>query len=57
MSEHQKYVLHLENKVKQLEYLLDQERVKCFGLKRILIEARFQLTPILGKLDSIRRGG
>ncbi len=26
MSEHQKYVLHLENKVKQLEYLLDQER-------------------------------
>jgi len=56
MSEQQKYVLHLENKVKQLEYLLEQERIKSFGLKRLLVEARFQLQPLLSKLDKVRKG-
>ena len=56
MSEQQKYVLHLENKVKQLEYLLEQERIKSFGLKRLLVEARFQLQPLLSKLDKVRNG-
>lgn len=56
MSEQQKYVLHLENRVKQLEYLLEQERIKSFGLKRLLVEARFQLQPLLSKLDKVRKG-
>ena len=57
MSKEDSYILHLENKVKQLTYLLDQERVKSFGLKRLLVEARFQLTPLLNKLDRVRKGG
>lgn len=56
MSEQQKYVLHLENRVKQLEYLLEQERIKSFGLKRLLVEARFSLQPLLNKLDRVKKG-
>lgn len=56
MSEQQKYVLHLENKIKQLEYLLEQERIKSFGLKRLICEARFSLQPLLNKLDRVKRG-
>jgi hypothetical protein len=56
MSEQQLYTLHLENKVRQLEYLLEQERVKSFGLKRLICEARFSLQPLLNKLDRVRKG-
>lgn len=56
MSKEDNYILHLENKVKQLTYLLEQERIKSFGLKRLLVEARFQLQPLLSKLDKVRRG-
>lgn len=57
MSKEDSYILHLENKVKQLTYLLDQERAKSFGLKRLLVEARFSLQPLLSKLDKVRKGG
>lgn len=56
MSEQQLRELQLQNKVRQLEYLLEQERIKCFGLKRLLVEARFQLQPLLAKLDRVRKG-
>ena len=56
MSEQQLRELHLQNKVRQLEYLLEQERIKCFGLKRLLVEARFQLQPLLAKLEKVRKG-
>lgn len=56
MSEQQKYVLHLENKVRQLEYLLQQERVKSFGLKRLIVETMFSLKPLLNKLDKVKKG-
>lgn len=57
MSKEESYVLHLENKVKQLTYLLEAERVKSFGLKRLIVETRFQLQPLLSKLDRVRKGG
>lgn len=57
MSKEDSYVLHLENKVKQLTYLLDQERAKSFGLKRLIVETRFSLQPLLSKLDKVRKGG
>lgn len=57
MSKEDSYILHLENKVKQLTYLLDQERAKSFGLKRLIVETRFSLQPLLSKLDKVRKGG
>lgn len=57
MSKEDSYVLHLENKVKQLTYLLEQERAKSFGLKRLIVETRFSLQPLLSKLDKVRKGG
>ena len=57
MSKEDSYILHLENKVKQLTYLLDQERIKSFGLKRLIVETRFSLQPLLNKLDRVRKGG
>jgi hypothetical protein len=56
MSEQDKHLLHLANKVKQLEYLLEQERIKNFGLKRLIVETKFQLQPLLAKLDRVRKG-
>lgn len=56
MSEQQLRELHLQNKVRQLEYLLEQERIKCFGLKRLIVEAKFQLRPLLNKLEKVRKG-
>lgn len=56
MSEQQLQILQLQNKVKQLDYLLEQERIKCFGLKRLIVEAKFQLRPLLNKLEKVRKG-
>lgn len=56
MSEQQLQIIQLQNKVKQLEYLLEQERVKNFGLKRLIVEAKFQLRPLLNKLEKVRKG-
>ena len=55
MSEQQLQIIQLQNKVNQLQYLLEQERIKCFGLKRLLVEARFQLQPLLAKLEKVRK--
>lgn len=50
-------LLFYMNKVRQLEQLLEVERVKCFGLKRLIVETRFSLQPLLNKLDRVRKGG
>lgn len=54
MSEQQLRELHLQNKVHQLEQLLEAERVKNYSLRRLLCEIRFQAKPFLIKLDKIR---
>lgn len=56
MSEQQKYVLHLENKVRQLEYLLQQERAKNFSLRKLLVKIRFQALPFLTEIQNIKGG-
>ena len=56
MSKTELDLLHYINKVKQLEYLLEQERIKNFGLKRLIVETKFQLQPLLAKLDRVRKG-
>ena len=56
MSKTELDLLHYINKVKQLEYLLEQERIKVFGLKRLIVETRFQLQPLLAKLDRVKKG-
>jgi hypothetical protein len=53
MSKEDQHLLHLTNKVKQLEYLLEQERVKNFGLRRLLVELKFMAKPFLNKLEKI----
>lgn len=55
MSKEDLDLLYYKNKVRQLEFLLEQERVKCFGLKRLICEARFSLQPLLTKLDRVRK--
>lgn len=55
MSEQQLYTLHLENKVKQLEYLLEQERVKNYSLRKLLVELRFASLPFLNKIQNISK--
>lgn len=54
MSEQQKYVLHLENRVHQLTQLLETERVKNFELRRFLVELRFLAKPVLSKLERVK---
>ena len=54
MSEQQKYVLHLENRVHQLTQLLETERVKNFELRRFLVELRFLAKPVLTKLEKVK---
>ncbi len=54
MSEQQKYVLHLENRVHQLTQLLETERVKNFELRRFLVELRFLAKPVLSKLEKVK---
>ena len=56
MSKQEQDLLHYINKVKQLEWLLEQERIKNFGLKRLIVETKFQLQPLLAKLDRVRKG-
>jgi hypothetical protein len=56
MSKTELDLLHYINKVKQLEWLLEQERIKNFGLKRLIVETKFQLQPLLAKLDRVRKG-
>lgn len=54
MSEDKLRILQLENKLHQLEQLLEVERVKNFSLRRMICEIRFQLRPLWNKLDKIR---
>ena len=56
MSKDQADLLHYQNRCRQLEYLLEQERIKNFGLKRLIVETRFQLQPLLAKLDRVKKG-
>lgn len=54
MSEQQKYVLHLENRVHQLTQLLETERIRNFELRRFLVELRFLAKPVLSKLEKVK---
>lgn len=54
MSDKDLQILHLKNKVHQLEQLLEQERVKCFGLRRLFAELRAQGIPLLRKLEKVK---
>lgn len=54
MDKEQLDILHYSNKVRQLQQLLEVERVKNFSLRRLLCEIRFQAKPFLNKLDKIR---
>lgn len=55
MSEQQKYVLHLENRVRQLEQLWEVEKVKNYELRRFLVELRFLAKPVLSKLEKVKK--
>lgn len=54
MSEQQLQIIQLQNKVWQLEQLLEVERVKNYSLRRLLCEIRFQIRPLWNKLDKIK---
>lgn len=54
MSEQQLRELHLQNKVHQLEQLLEQEKVKNFGLRRLFAELRATGIPMLRKLEKVK---
>jgi len=54
MSEQDKHLLHLSNRVHQLEQLLEVERVKNFELRRFLVELRFLAKPVLSKLEKVK---
>jgi uncharacterized protein (DUF2461 family) len=54
MSEQDKHLLHLTNRVHQLEQLLEVERVKNFELRRFLVELRFLAKPVLSKLEKVK---
>lgn len=54
MSEQQLRELHLQNKVRQLEQLLEQEKVKNFGLRRLFAELRATGIPMLRKLEKVK---
>lgn len=56
MSEQQKYVLHLENRVHQLTQLLETERIKNYELRKFLVELRFLAKPVLSKLEKVKGG-
>jgi hypothetical protein len=54
MSDDKLRILHLENRLRCVEQLLEAERVRNFSLRRLLCEVRFQLRPLWNKLDKIR---
>jgi len=54
MSEQDKHLLHLSNRVHQLEQLLEQERIRNFELRRFLVELRFLAKPVLSKLEKVK---
>jgi len=56
MSKQEQDLLYYTNRCHQLAYLLEQERIKNFGLKRLIVETRFQLQPLLAKLDRVKKG-
>jgi|JI71714BRNA_FD_contig_101_497143_length_6552_multi_2_in_0_out_0_4 uncharacterized protein (DUF2461 family) len=54
MTKDEQYILHLTNRVHQLEQLLEAEKVKNFELRRFFVELRFLAKPILSKLEKVR---
>lgn len=54
MSEQQLRELHLQNKVRQLEQLLEQEKIRNFGLRRLFAELRATGIPMLRKLEKVK---
>jgi hypothetical protein len=53
MSKEDQHLLHLSNKVKQLEYLLEQSEKDNKRLKRLLAELSFTAKGFLNKLERI----
>ena len=51
MSKQEADLIHYQNKCKQLQYLLEEEREKNSKLKKILAELRFEARSWLSKLD------
>lgn len=54
MSEQQLQIIQLQNKVWQLEQLLEQEKVKNFSLRRLFAELRATGIPMLRKLEKVK---
>jgi hypothetical protein len=53
MSKEDQHLLHLSNKVRQLEYLLEQSEKDNKRLKRLLAELSFTAKGFLSKLERI----
>ena len=56
MSKEQLDLLHYMNRVKQLEILLEEEKVKNFSLRRLLAKVRFAAMPLLTELQNVKGG-
>lgn len=55
MSKEQLDLLHYQNRVHQLEQLLEIEKVKNYELRRFLVELRFLAKPVLSKLEKVKK--
>lgn len=54
MSKEDLELLHYKNKVRQLEQLLEAEKLKNYELRRFFVELRFAAKPILSKLEKVK---
>ncbi len=54
MSKEQLDLLHYRNKCRQLEQLLETERIKNYELRKFLVELRFLAKPVLSKLEKVK---
>ena len=53
MSKQEQDLLYYKNRCHQLDQLLEAEKVKNFGLRRLLAEIRFASLPFLNKIQNI----
>lgn len=54
MSKDQADLLYYKNRCRQLEQLLEDERVKNFGLRKLLAKVRFAAMPLLTELQNVK---
>ncbi len=56
MSKEELDLLHYKNRCRQLEILLEEEKVKNFSLRRLLAKVRFAAMPLLTELQNVKGG-